>query len=66
MNVAALPPDLLPRLIAQALDYGELMLTIEEFGAFWQWTTAHPNAACSQGGRLLVFAQLPVRVLELS
>ena len=57
--------ELLCRLVTQALDYGELMLTIEEFGAFWQWTTEHPNAACSSGGRLFVFSQLPVRVLEL-
>lgn len=58
--------ELLCRLAAQALDYGELMLTIEEFGAFWQWSNEHPGAACSSGGRLHVFAQLPIRVLELA
>lgn len=57
--------ELLARLVAQAFEYGELMLTIEEFGAYWQWTTEHPGASCSHGGRLYVFAQLPVRVLEL-
>ncbi len=58
--------ELLCRLVAQAVDYGELMLTIEEFGPFWQWTTEHPGAACSAGGRLFVFAELPVHVLELA
>lgn len=58
--------ELLCRLVAQALDYGELMLTIEEFGAFWQWANEHPGASCSRGGRLLVFEKLPIRVLELA
>ena len=59
-------PELLCRLVAQAIEYGELMLTIEEFGAFWQWNEANPNAACSHGGRLYIFARLPIRVLELA
>jgi len=58
--------ELLCRLVNQAADYGELMLTIEEFGPFWQWTTEHPGASCSIGGRLYVFEQLPVHVLELA
>lgn len=58
--------ELVCRLVAQAFEYGELMLTIEEFGQWWQFTTEHPGASCSRGGRLYVFAELPVRVLELA
>lgn len=58
--------ELVCRLVCQAFEYGELMLTIEEFGPFWQWTTEHPGASCSRGGRLYVFRDLPVHVLELA
>lgn len=59
--------ELLARILCQAIAYGELMLTIEELGAYWQWTTEHPAAAFLVGpGRLLVVEQIPVRVLELA
>lgn len=56
---------LLLRLVAQALQYGELMLDPAELVTFTTWTHAHPHASCSAGGRLYVFRDLPVRVLQL-
>lgn len=56
--------DLLCRCLVQAIDYGELMLTIEEFGAYWQWTQLHPGAAFAIGpGRIVALDRLHVRVL---
>lgn len=66
LELVSLTGDLLVRIVNQAIDYGELMLTIEEFTPFWQWTTEHPGASCSIGGRLYVFEKLPVHVLELA
>lgn len=57
--------ELLCRLVAQAIQYGELMLTPAEADPFRTWLLEHPAASCVSAGRLYVFAQLPVHVLEL-
>lgn len=58
--------ELLARVLNQAIEYGELMLSIEEFADYWHWTTQHPAAAFSVGpGQLVEIDRLRVRVIEL-
>lgn len=57
-------PDLMARVCNQALDYGELMLTIEEFGAWWKFTNEHPHATIMVGpGQIRNLSALSVFVL---
>lgn len=56
--------DLLARLVNQAADYGELMLTPTELVELVEWKAVHPLAAFALGpGRVIPVGQLRVKVL---
>jgi hypothetical protein len=57
--------DLLCRIVNQAIDYRELMLTLEEGAEYWQWTQAHPHASICHEGQIVEIAALPLRILEV-
>jgi len=59
--------ELLARIICQAIAYGELMLTTDEHDTYCEWKPHHPGAAIAVGnGRIIPFAVIPVRVLQLT
>lgn len=57
--------ELMARIVNQAIDYGELMLTLEEGAVYWQWTTEHPHASICHAGQLVEIVALPLRILEV-
>lgn len=56
-------PGLIARVVNQAMDTEELILTVGEWYTFDEFLADHPHAAIISAGRPIVLAELPIHIL---